>query len=129
MELRIEEVKGDEIENLTEIVGEEFKNYQVKKDEKHIYLIIFLDNELIGFLDIYDKKIFQKFFIVEQYRGKGLGKLVVEELRDYLKKIGIDERNLKFYVKKTNIVGKNFFLKMDYKIVKDLGDRWELKRN
>jgi len=129
MELRIEEVKGDEIENLTEIVGEEFKNYQVKKDEKHIYLIIFLDNELIGFLDIYDKKIFQKFFIVEQYRGKGFGKLVVEELRDYIKKIGIDERKLKFYVKKTNIVGKNFFLKMDYKIVKDLGDRWELKRN
>jgi len=129
MELRIEEVKGDEIENLTEIVGEEFKNYQVKKDEKHIYLIILLDNELIGFLDIYDKKIFQKFFIVEQYRGKGLGKLVVEELRDYIKKIGIDERKLKFYVKKTNIVGKNFFLKMDYKIVKDLGDRWELKRN
>ncbi len=129
MELRIEEVKGDEIENLTEIVGEEFKNYQVKKDEKHIYLIILLDNELIGFLDIYDKKIFQKFFIVEQYRGKGLGKLVVEELRDYIKKIGIDERKLKFYVKKTNIIGKNFFLKMDYKIVKDLGDKWELKRN
>jgi len=129
MELRIEEVKGDEIENLTEIVGDEFKNYQVKKDEKHIYLIILLDNELIGFLDIYDKKIFQKFFIVEQYRGKGFGKLVVEELRDYIKKIGIDERKLKFYVKKTNIVGKNFFLKMDYKIVKDLGDRWELKRN
>ncbi len=126
MSITFKKVSHDEISNLIDEIKESFDNYKLVKND-HDYYIILRDDEFIGFMDIYKKELFQKFFIVKEERDKGLGKIVLEEAIKYFTQF-IDQSQVYFYTKKTNERATHLFSKYGFEIVEEKDQLYKFKR-
>ncbi len=119
--------------NITSNIQIEGDYNYIFNDDKSILFVVELDNKIIGFIYAYEKELDEVFinkevfieaiFILEKYRNKGIGKLLMKELEKWcyaknIKYIDID-------VMKNNKEALSLYGKIGYKEVK-IGLRKEL---
>ena len=88
-------------------------------------LIITIDNNVVGYghLDFEDI-IWLGICVLEKYRGKGIGKCIMNYLLDYCKNNNINE--LYLTVDKQNIVAKNLYDKLGFAIKKEYNTYYKM---
>lgn len=126
--ITFQKVSANEIDNLKDLVKSVFKNYNLVDDKDHDYFIILKDSQFVGFIDIYQKKLFQKFFILPEVRGQGLGKLILLKMIEEFGRI-YNQKEMYFLVKKENKVAFNLFSKYGFKVVSSNDQTYTFKRN
>lgn len=126
--ITFQKVSANEIDNLKDLVKSVFKNYNLVDDKDHDYFIILKDSQFVGFIDIYQKKLFQKFFILPEVRGQGLGKLILLKMIEEFSRI-YNQKEMYFLVKKENKVAFNLFSKYGFKVVSSNDQTYTFKRN
>ncbi|TCT13777.1 [SSU ribosomal protein S18P]-alanine acetyltransferase [Natranaerovirga pectinivora] len=120
----------EDIDQIVEIEEMSFTNPWTKKafedelvNKLALYIVAISNNEVIGYggiWKIYDEGHITNIAIRKTYRGKGIGKLMVQELIKAGKKKGIDRYTLE--VRESNIIAR--------KLYKDLGfEEIGLRRN
>lgn len=119
LELRVrfalfEKSLDSEVE-FNEEVKNRLKNELIDSFKRHFpyYFIVIRGKDIIGYINIYSYPDLPKvvyvgeFFVEKQFRGKGIGKKLLEAAFGFLKGQGIQEIRLNTY--QDNKVGINFF--------------------
>lgn len=123
---KIELMSNNDLESIKEILQtefDEFWNYEVLKQElasnNSKYIVAkTLDNIIVGFSGIkiiLDTAELMNIVTKKSYRENGIGKLMLEYLINYCKKIGIKTLNLE--VNAQNTIAINLYKKYNFKEV------------
>ena len=119
-----------------------FRHYKIKEIiEKriecyisHNFTVIAKDeNKVVGILQWYIKEDpkngvveFEEFHVLEKYRGKGIGSLIlkfaIQNVRDYLEKIKIEPRKIFLFVARSNTIARTLYEKFDFKLNSEVGN-------
>lgn len=69
---------------------------------------------------------FEELYVSENYRGKGIGSLIVkyaiQSAKNYFAKIDIKLRRIFLFVDKENKIARNIYEKHGFKFISELGD-------
>jgi len=119
-----------------------FKHYKNKKLIEnrvncylsHNFTVIAKDKgKIIGVLQWYVKEDpddgvveFEEIYVLKEYRGKGIGSLLVEfsiqSVKDYFNKIGFKPRKIFLFVSKNNIPARKLYKKHGFKFIAEIGN-------
>ena len=106
-----------------------YDNRNIDIIENHLLtLIITIDDNVVGYghLDFEDV-IWLGICVLEKYRGKGIGKCIMNYLLDYCKNNNINE--LYLTVDKQNIVAKNLYDKLGFAIKKESNTYYKMLKS
>lgn len=120
---------NSELDNLNKVCSKVFPNFTIQNKKGHENYVIYNDKEFVGFLNLYEGKMFQKYFILPEKRGIGLGKKVLIAAVDYflnVRKVNLNE--IYFLVKNNNKIAYDLFSKNNFKVVKKIGILNKFKR-
>lgn len=119
-----------------------FEHYKIKEIIEnrvdcylsHNFTVVSKDkNQIIGVLQWYVKEDpnagvveFEEVYVSEDYRGKGIGSLLIEfaiqSVKDYFKEIKIKPRKIFLFVNKENDAARTLFEKYGFRLVSEIGD-------
>jgi len=119
-----------------------FRHYEIKEIlEKrikcyisHNFTVIAKDeNKIVGILQWHIKEDpkngvveFEEFHVLEEYRGKGIGSLIlkfsIQNVRDYFEKIKIYPRKIFLFVARSNTIARTLYEKYDFKLNSEVGN-------
>jgi len=108
--------------NQSEILWETHQKWFINKlDDKNAYLYIFEYNQKpVGQVrfDFEDNKVFIDFSVDKNFRGKGLGSLIVKKT---IQELQLNNENVRFVaiVKRENIASMKVFQKLAFTLVND----------
>lgn len=114
----------DNQESISKYISGTFPDYNISKFLKNQYMFfeIRYNNEFAGLFNIYDHNRIQKFFILPELRGKGVGTEACKVIKRIIKAQNISLKSLHCYVKKSNINAINFWKKNGFEITSKEGD-------
>ncbi|WP_050008377.1 GNAT family N-acetyltransferase [Butyrivibrio sp. WCE2006] len=91
------------------------------------------DNGVIAYLGVEVHREDEKDFVylddlsvTEKYRSQGIGSALIHEAENYAKKKGVE--NILFHVEKSNTEAFRLYEKLGYKIFRDDGSRYLMKK-
>jgi ribosomal protein S18 acetylase RimI-like enzyme len=115
------------VKHYPSIIGQEQVDYMLKnmyntesllnqvKEKKQLFYFITTTNENIGFLSVTlegeDHWMLNKFYVLEEKAGKGIGTLILEELKKL-----IQPKKISLTVNRKNYKSINFYFKNGFKI-------------
>lgn len=114
----------DHLDEINKIINKTFPDYNIEKFVKPDYMFfeIRYNNEFAGLFNIYDHNRIQKFFIIPELRGKGVGTEASKVIKRIIRAQNIPLQNLHCYVKKNNLGAINFWKKNGFEITLREGD-------
>ncbi len=120
---------NSELDNLNKVCRKIFPNFTIRNHNGHENYVIYVDKEFVGFLNLYEGKMFQKYFILPEKRGNGLGKKVLVAAIDFFINVRkVDLNKIYFLVKNNNKIAYDLFAKNNFKVVKNIGNLHKFKR-
>ena len=119
-----------------------FKHYKVKEIIKnridcylsHNFTVVAKDSDkIVGTLQWHIKENpktglveFEEIHVLEKYRGKGIGSLIlkfaIQSVKDYFRKINIKPRKIFLFVDKKNKVARALYKKYGFKPISEIGN-------
>lgn len=88
---------------------------EITKNELAKYIVAEKDNKIVGYGGIWlilDEGHITNIAVSSQYRGQGIGNLIVEKLIDVCEKKGI--KNMTLEVRKSNLIAQSLYKKYDF---------------
>lgn len=100
---------------------DEFYTEEEMNKKKDNVFIMFINEEMIGSVEIYDNTI-DHLFVNEKYQNKGYGTKLLNFAISYLQKLG--QKELRLLVADLNENAVSLYLKNGFKIVNTIVDTW-----
>jgi len=105
--------KEEDVENMAKYFKEVTFNYYLKHSIDNEYYKVIYENKFVGFIHLYQKTLFRKFFLFPEYRHIGLGKKILKEAIIFFSD-KLDAKEAHFFIRKENMRAINFFVKYGF---------------